>query len=325
MLAEPFVPKTKFEDESASSFISRRLGHEVFDYAADPFISGIYAGDPSKLSMRYAFPAMWNAEQEYGSLILGMIKARKRHAGERIKPHVVSFPDGLSELTNAIRTYLDDRLKLHNGAISVTKTQTGFSVETSLGTLEALNIIFALPALDVSGMMSSMSPDLSKTLLTIAYPPVCVVYLGYREDQFATKPEGFGGLIPSKENRNILGIIFSSSNFPNRAPEGHLLLTVLIGGARQPEIIGWDNDRIIETAEREVNDLLKPKGAPVFRHVRLWPRAIPQYNVGYGAVLATLDRAEHENPGLHFIGNYRGGIAMGACIRNATELANKLV
>ncbi len=173
--------------------------------------------------------------------------------------------------------------------------------------------------------MNYIAPELSKSLIDIDYPPVAIAYLGYQKNQFATAPKGFGGLIPSNGNKNILGVIFSSSIFPNRAPKDHLLLTVLMGGTRKPEILEWSNEKVIETATAEINDLLEPRGAPVFQHVRLWKRAIPQYNLGYGIVLDAIQQAEQHNPGLHFIGNYRGGISVGACIKNATELTKKLV
>jgi oxygen-dependent protoporphyrinogen oxidase len=321
---EPFIPKAKLDDESAASFVARRLGKEVFDYTADPFITGIYAGDPHKLSMRYAFPKMWEAEQEHGSLVRGIIKGRKGHPKD-IKPRVVSFAEGLSELTSAITFRLGDRILFNTGALSIEQTRNGYAITSSSGMFEASNIILSLPAYATASMMESFAPDLSRMLAAVDYPPVAVVYLGYRMDQFAIAPEGFGGLIPSKEHRNILGVIFSSSNFPNRAPKGHLLLTVLIGGARHPEITEWPEEKILEIATSEINDLLEPNGSPAFRHLRLWKRAIPQYNLGYGAVLDKIEQAERNNPGLHFIGNYRGGISVGACIRNATELANRLV
>jgi oxygen-dependent protoporphyrinogen oxidase len=320
-----FIPKTALKDESAASFITRRLGKEVFDYAADPFITGIYAGDPQKLCMRHAFPSMWNAEQKYGSLIRGMMKGRKGQSKDGIKSRIISFPDGLSELTNAIESNHAERIQLHDGALQIEETPNGFRVASSSGKMDASEIIVALPAYNAASMIYPLAPDLSRELLRIDYPPVAVVYLGYREDQFSIKPEGFGGLIPSKENRNILGIIFSSSNFPDRAPEGHLLLTVIMGGARNAEIIEQPVEKILSTAITEVNDLLKPSGAPTFQHVRVWKQAIPQYNMGYGAVFEEIDRTEQQNPGLHFIGNYRGGISMGVCIKNATELAKKLV
>jgi protoporphyrinogen/coproporphyrinogen III oxidase len=325
ILAEPFILKTKLDDESAASFISRRLGKEIFDYAADPFISGIYAGDPHKLSMRYAFPSMWRAEQDHGSLIKGMMKGRRKSIEKKVRTRVISFPGGLSELIIALRTSLSQRLHMHDGALKIDRSQKGFVVISATGTFESKKIIFAMPAYDLAAMLQSITPDLSKILSKVNYPPVAVVYLGYNNDQFAQIPEGFGGLIPSKENRKILGVIFSSSNFPNRAPDGHSLLTILMGGARNPEIAEWPDKIIIETAVSELSDLLKPNGAPRFHHLRLWKRAIPQYNVGYGAVLGAIEQAEQNNPGLHFIGNYRGGISVGACIQNATELGNRLV
>jgi oxygen-dependent protoporphyrinogen oxidase len=322
---EPFIPRTKSEDESVASFVSRRLGQEVFDHAADPFISGIYAGDPHKLSMRHAFGLMWQAEQEHGSLIKGMMKNRSKALKKSFRPKVISFPEGLSELTSVLRTSLGERLRLHEGALHVKRTQNGFVVSTSTSLFEAKTIIFALPAYDVALMLESIAPDLSKTLSNIYYPPVAVVYLGFRKEQFSQVPEGFGGLIPSKEYRKILGIIFSSSNFSNRAPDGNLLLTIIMGGACQPDIATRTNEEILKVAIAEVMDLLKPNGEPTFQHVKLWNRAIPQYNVGFGAVLSAIDATELNNSGLHFIGNYRGGISMGACIKNATELAKILV
>ena len=322
---ELFVAKTIAKDESAASFVTRRLGQEVFDYAADPFITGIYAGNPHKLSMRNAFASMWSAEQDHSSLIRGMLKNRSKAAKKNFRPRVISFPEGLSELTSGLRNQLSQQLRLHDGALQFERTENGFAVTSSSGVFEGKTIIFALPAYDVAPMLLLSAPDLSKMLSNVNYPPVAVVYLGYRNDQFAQIPEGFGGLIPSKENRKILGIIFSSSNFPNRAPDGHVLLTIIMGGACKPELSSWPNQNILDVATAEVHELMKPNGAPAFQNVRLWNRAIPQYNVGYDAVLNSIDRAESDIPGIHFIGNYRGGISMGACIRNATELAKKLV
>ncbi len=325
ILGDLFVPKTKLEDEPTASFVRRRLGKEILDYGADPFITGIYAGDPEKLSMRYAFGSMWRAEQQDGSLIRGLAKGRPKSGAARVRPRVVSFPEGLSELTNALKIALGQKLKLHSGAVSIEKAPNGYRVTSSAGALESPVLILTLPAYHVAPMIAPLSGELSNSLLNISYPPVAVVFFGYRIDQFKTVPEGFGGLIPSKENRKILGIIFSSSNFPKRAPEEHALFTILMGGAKHPEIIDWDERRIFETALGEASNLLKPSGEPVFQHLKVWRHAIPQYNVGYGDILSSIKHAEAVNPGLHFIGNYRGGISMGSCIRNATELARKLV
>jgi len=325
LLLDPFLPKTSLQDESASSFVRRRLGHEILDYGADPFITGIYAGDPDRLSMKHAFASMWQAEQKYGSLLNGLLRKRRERPTVINKTRIVSFGNGLSELTDSIKSALAHRIHLHTGAVGIERSQNGYRVTSSTGSMESPKIIFTLPAYRVAPMIELFSSELSKTLLEVIYPPVAVVFLGYAENQFAKIPEGFGGLIPSREKRNILGILFSSSNFSNRAPAGHVLLTILLGGARNSRIVDWDENRILGTATNEVRDLLNPLGEPMFQRMTLWERAIPQYNVGYDAILNGIDRAEAENPGLHFLGNYRGGISMGACIKNATELANRLV
>jgi oxygen-dependent protoporphyrinogen oxidase len=324
ILCEPFSSKTKAEDESVASFITRRLGKGVFDYAADPFITGIYAGDPEKLSMRHAFPAMWRAEQEYGSLIKGAIKSTKRPANEnRPKSKIVSFPNGLSELIDVLKKSLGDSLLLEKGTKVTARTEGDYSVISQLGENNVSNVVLALPAYGVPNVIESS--EIIQALAGIDYPPVTVAYLGYREDQFPTVPEGFGGLIPSSENRKILGVIFSSSNFPDRAPAGHVLLTVLMGGARNRHIAEMQEEEIVDMAISEIHDLFQTKGKPVFRGAKRWKHAIPQYNVGYSSVLEVIERTEQTMPGLHFLGNYRSGISVGACIRNATELARRLV
>ncbi len=275
--------------------------------------------------MRHGFPSMWHAEQEQGSLMKGMIRNRSKTAKKNFRPRVISFPEGLSELTTALRNALGQHIRLHEDALNIERTQNGFSITSASDVFRCERIIFALPAYDAAPMLQAIAPNLSNSLRNIIYPPVAVVYLGYSDNQFSRIPEGFGGLIPSKENRKILGIIFSSSNFPNRAPADHLLLTIIMGGATQQDIVSKSDTEILDVATAEVNGLLNPRGAPAFQHVLFWKRAIPQYNVGYGAVLDAINLAEAENPGMHFIGNYRNGISMGASIKNATELAKKLV
>ena len=324
ILAEPFIAKTNVSDESATSFVTRRLGSEVFNYAADPFITGIYAGDPAKLSMRHSFSSMWDAEQQHGSLIKGMLK-KKKSSAPKMKARIISFPNGLSELIDALRNELGDAIRLHDGAIHIEKINDHYGVSSSAGYFRSPQLILALPSYNVSKMIASIAPAMSTTLEAIDYPPVAVVYLGYRIDQFVTPPEGFGGLIPSSEKRKILGVIFSSSNFACRAPEDHLLLTVLMGGARNREVSEWSEEKILATGIAEAHSLFRPNGAPVFQHTKVWKHAIPQYNVGYSSVLDEIAKTEVANPGLHFLGNYRGGVSMGSCIRNATELAKRLV
>jgi oxygen-dependent protoporphyrinogen oxidase len=326
ILREPFVRASHEEDESVGSFVARRFGRELLEYAADPFISGIYAGDPSRLSVRHAFPALWDFEQTSGSVVRGAIgKSRQRKTEPRIKSRIVSFPNGLGEMTEALRRGCKDRIHLLDGATEIRREENGYVIRTSKGERRAKQLVFATPAYTAASLLSPLASGTTQVLERVEYAPVAVAYLGYRRDQFRTPIEGFGALIPSSEHRKILGVIFSSSNFPDRAPEGEILLTVLMGGARNTSVKSWPEQQIIRTAVEEVTDLFEPAGGPVFTHARLWPRAIPQYNVGYSEILSAISAIESELPNVHLIGNYRGGISMGACIRSATELAKRLV
>jgi oxygen-dependent protoporphyrinogen oxidase len=161
-------------------------------------------------------------------------------------------------------------------------------------------------------------------LQEISYPPVTVAALGFRRDEVEHPLDGFGMLVPAAEQRRILGTIFSSSLFPGRAPEGHVLLTNFVGGARQPRLAETGDDALVDDVCSDLRDLLGLSGEPVFAKIIRWPRAIPQYNTGYGKILSAMERLEAAWPGLHLAGNYRGGIAAGQCIQNGLRLAEKI-
>ena len=161
-------------------------------------------------------------------------------------------------------------------------------------------------------------------LQRVEYPPVSVVALGFSRDSVRHPLDGFGMLVPAVEDRHILGTIFSSSLFPDRAPAGRVLLTTFVGGARQPELASLPDDEIERLVRNDLAALLGVEGTPVFRRVIRWPRAIPQYNLGYGEIVSALEKLEAAHPGLHFVGNYRGGIAAGQCIRNGLRLAEEI-
>jgi oxygen-dependent protoporphyrinogen oxidase len=324
ILIEPFIKKGIVEDESIESFITRRLGSEVFHYAADPFVTGIYAGDTSLLSMRHTFPSMWRAERTHGSLIRGMMRSKKGHARKR-KTEIISFPNGLSELTGALRAKLGVRVRTSDAAIRIESSEAGFKIVTPTESIDANHVICASPAYQTADQAEMLSSSFANSLRKIDYPPIGVVYLGFRVDQFANPIEGFGGLIPSIEQRKILGVIYSSSNFPGRAPADHILLTVLVGGAKHREVEEWSEDNAVAVAVSELQSLLPHSGKPSFAKARIWKRAIPQYTLGYQATLDAIASFESQHPGLHILGNYRGGIAMSSCIRTATELARRLV
>jgi oxygen-dependent protoporphyrinogen oxidase len=325
ILAEPFIARGNADDESLAGLVRRRLGGEILTYAIEPFVAGIYAGDPEKLSARHAFPKLWSLEREHGSFVRGAL--RMRRAGPR--PKMMSFRDGMGALPARLAAMLGGDLRARARVESIAETAAGWSVAWSENgqnkRAEAATLVCAIPAFAVPQL--PWSPALRGRLgflERIEYPPVSIVALGFRRADIGHPLDGFGMLVPSAEKRQILGTIFSSSLFPGRAPEGQVLLTNFVGGARQPGLAALPDDELVRLVCEDLRALLGVKGEPVFRRIIRWPRAIPQYNRGYGEVLSALEKLEAAHPGLHFVGNYRGGIAAGQCIRNGLRLAEEM-
>ena len=324
-LGEPFVSRGTQEDESLGCFVRRRLGGEILAQAIEPFVAGIYAGDPDKLSARHAFPKLWSLEREHGSLAAGALCGRRTGPPQKM----ISFLQGMGELPSRLAGALGDDLHCRARVESIAQTGTGWSVAWRNGEqakrADARTLVCAVPAFAVPELpWSDRFRDKLGVFERIEYPPVSVVALGFRRRDVAHPLDGFGMLVPAAEKRRILGTIFSSSLFPDRAPEGCVLLTTFVGGARQPDLASLPDDKLERLVREDLRALLGVTGEPLLRRVIRWPQAIPQYNLGYGEILAGVEKLEAAHPGLHFVGNYRGGIAAGQCIRNGLRLAEQI-
>jgi len=325
VLAEPFVPRAGADEESLAGLVRRRLGEEVLSRAMEPFVAGIYAGDPEKLSAQHAFPKLWNLEREHGSFLRGAMRLRRTGPA----PKMVSFRGGMGVLPARLATLLGDDFRCGARVESIARGNTGWSVAWSeqgrSKRADCAALVCAVPAFAVPQLPWSEAVREGLGFLErIGYPPVSVVALGFRREAVRHPLDGFGMLVPAVEKRRILGTIFSSGLFPGRAPEGHVLLTTFVGGARQPSFAALAEDDLERLVCDELDALLGVRGEPVFRRIVRWPRAIPQYNLGYGGILSALEKLEAAHPGLHFVGNYRGGIAAGQCIRNGLRLAEEI-
>ncbi len=333
LLKEPFVPAPAPDrDESVADFVSRRMGREFLDYGIAALVSGIFAGDPERLSLRYAFPKVWNLEARYGSLIGGAVKLmreRKREGTTAYKSRVVSFRDGLQTLTDTLAGELGEDLVLGAECHGIRPVDGGWKV--AHGSPEGDREVTAsrlVPAVPLAALTALPWPDeIARRLADIPIPPhpaVTTLSLGYRKSQVSHPMDGFGLLAPLVEGRRILGAIFSSTLFPGRAPRNHVLFMVFMGGATRPELAREDPAEAVEIATRELSDMFGIRGEPVFFHHTHWPRAIPQYNVGHGDFLAGLEALENRWEGLHIAGNFRGGPGCSDCIASALALAQKL-
>lgn len=330
---EPFVRRAHPEaEETVAQFVRRRLGREFLDYAINPFVAGVYAGDPARLSVRAAFPRLFELEQKYGGLIRGQIlgaRERKRNPekSKQAAP-MLSFREGMQTLTDAIAARLK-RVAVSTRATGLARLDGGgweVTADSPTGgkTYRARQAVLAVPAFTAAHLLKPLAPEAAKALETIIYPPVAAVVSAYSRAQVTHPLNGFGFLIPEKEHRKILGTIFSSTLFANRAPGETALLTTFVGGMRQPELAGQDEHDIASMVAQELDALLGVTGQPRWTRVARWDRAIPQYTIGHLGRMATLEAAETALPGLYFCANYRNGISVADCIKSAHAMAERV-
>jgi protoporphyrinogen/coproporphyrinogen III oxidase len=334
VLREPFVPPRRDgKEESVAEFVQRRLGQEFLDHAIDALVAGVYAGDPYKLSVPKAFPKLAQLEAHYGSLIKGQIfgaRERKRR-GEVAKDRApkFSFDAGLQVLPDTLREQLGGAVRLNTTVTRFTQTAEGWTLDLRTRDqqtrAEHSAVIYAGTAYRLADMEAQASVPLNlHTFAEIRYPPVASVVLGFRREDVVHPCEGFGMLIPKVEGFKILGTIFSSSLFPNRAPAGHLTLTSYVGGERNPELASLPPEELFALTCKDLRVLLGLKGKPTFQHSVFYPRAIPQYNVGYGRFRELMSDIEQKAPGLFFAGHYRDGISLSDTIVSGCNVADRI-
>jgi oxygen-dependent protoporphyrinogen oxidase len=318
LLREPWIGRPpEGVEESIAQFIRRRLGTSFLDYAVGPFVSGVYAGDPERLSMRWAVPKIHALEAEHGSLIRGAFASRK---GPRPGRAMISFREGLEALPRRLAREIGD-VRTGVAARRVLRIGNGFHVETSAGPVEAAQVVLAVPADAAARLLEEATSGASLALAEVPYAAVAVVSLGMRREDIGHPLDGFGFLAPRKEGMRTLGCLFPSEIFPGRAPEGHVALAAFGGGRIDPAFAELDDDQIVKTVLDDLRGPLSLRGEPAFRLVRRWPRAIPQYELGHGRFVERAREIEWSLPGLRISGNFLQGISVPDCIRNAAALA----
>ncbi|PYU10511.1 MAG: hypothetical protein DMG37_20080, partial [Acidobacteria bacterium] len=263
-------------DESVAAFVRRKFSDQLLERLAGPFVSGVYAGDPEKLSIRSTFPQLHEAEKAAGSVVRGMMRLAKNKKGPRERATLNTFRGGNETLVQTLASRLGSKVLTKTAAVNIFR-QTAF---------EAL-------------------------LTTVEYAAVAVVSLGYAKRDVGHSLDGFGFLVPRTSGLRILGSVWNSSLFPGRAPEGHALLTTFIGGATDPSATKLSSEELSNIVHGEIARLLAIKKTPVFCNVTIWPRALPQYNLGHSERLALIHKSLARFPGLFLTGNYLRGPAIG--------------
>lgn len=335
LLGDLFMrPRQRSVDVSLADFVADHFGTELVDYGLRAFVAGVYAGDANQLSARLSFPSLWEAECKHGSIIRGMLaaaKAKKARSEARGPTPLISFTDGLEVLPCALAARLPQGSVALQAPVTALVPSPGPAKNWTLRWTgpdqtthceDFAKVILALPAAALASLTIGETgtyplADLSE----IAYPPVSALFLGYPREQVAHMLDGFGMLIPPAEKRDVLGVLFNSTLFPGRAPADHVAITVMTGGALRPEMAHLDDQALLARVSAELVSLLGVRGAPVFMRRTLWPKAIPQYNLGYERFLAQIAGVETAYPGLLIGGHVRDGIAVPQCLAAGEKLA----
>jgi oxygen-dependent protoporphyrinogen oxidase len=316
------------QDESVAAFVRRKFSAELLDRLVGPFVSGVYAGDPERLSLRSSFPAWYDAEKRKGSVIRGMLA--KSGNEPRQRPTMLSFRDGMQTLPRALSARLGDALRLNTCATRVQSDSAGprfqITVETpgQHETILADNLVLATPSDAGGNLLRELNPTFGSLLDAIEYAPVAVVSLGYPRPQVPHALGGFGFLVPRSAGKRVLGTVWNSSLFPGRAPDGHVLMTSFVGGATDPQAVTLSSEGLSSLVHSELAPLLAIRQAPTFSNVTIHPRALPQYNLGHADRLSAIETQRAYFPNLWLAGNYLRGPAMGACVEQSLDLANQM-
>jgi oxygen-dependent protoporphyrinogen oxidase len=324
-------------DESLGAFGRRHLGTTATSVLLDAVQTGIYAGNMETLSVGATFPQLTKLEREHRSLILGAIRSqgaqRKALAAgtggseKKLRGALSTFEGGMQTLVEGLARTLGPAV--HTGAKleGLQASQGGWRLSVRehgrQAELMASKVVLATPAYVTAGLLRPLDEPLSALVEGIAYAPIAVVHLGYAPGS-TPAPDGFGFLVPGLEKRRLLGAIHASTVFPFRAEGGKVLYTCMIGGARQPELVGLDEEALVAVAREELKELAGVTASPIFTEVFRWTRGIPQYNVGHLERVAAIDAALARLPGLHLAGNAYKGVGINDCIRNALALGDTL-
>lgn len=332
---EAFQPRSKAEDESIASFARRRLGREAAHKLVGSMVSGVHAGDPEQLSMPAAFPRMVQMEQEYGSLTRALIaKMRKarREGGELgggpAGPggHLTSFEGGMKDLVRAYSECLGDRVRYQTPVASVRRYGESWELRLEEGGAEIFDrLVVATEPWQAATLVNDLDPSLASDLSGIKPASITVVALGYHESDLTQPNEGFGFLAPRGEGLRILGCIWSSSIFPNRAPEGRVLLRVMIGGATDPAATDTADDELTEIVLRDLERSMHLKVQPDMLKVIRWRRGIPQYTLGHLERLRRVDARLESHAGLFLHGNGYRGISLNDCVKWSQSVADRVL
>jgi len=329
MALEPFIKKGGDENESAASFIRRRLGNEFLEKAMDPFIAGPLASDPELANAFSVLPRLTALEQRYGSLMLGMMAHKLSGRRTAIPTESFSFDNGMSTLTDKLANSSNITVRNQCEAIELIRTNQGWRIHGRTGVadhvLHAKQIIISTPADTAANLIHNIDTELSSLLSTIEYVPVSVVHTGFDRNAISHPLEGNGFLTPNNGKLDVNGCLWMSNLLPDCVPDGKVLMSNYLGGARKPEAASWDKERCIDKIMQDLKPLLGIRHEPEMVYIHRHKQGLPMYNGAYKTHINKIKKRLDDLPGLHLSANYIGGISIRDRIACAYKLAGQIV
>jgi oxygen-dependent protoporphyrinogen oxidase len=346
ILLEPFTKKPKEGiDETIADFVKRHIGEESLRKLVGPMVSGVFAGDPYRLSLKSSFPIMAELEKEGdGSLVKAMFRRMKKSKEDKKEGKAVkkggptgpggiltSFKEGIEYLIHILGERLGGKVATSTEVQSIEKNPQKdhpyiiyFKDKNGEGKIDADVVVLATPSYVTAKMIEILEPNIADMLNEIPSPPIVVICLGYNRSLISHPLDGFGFLIPHEERMNILGCLWDSSMYEGRAPEGYVLLRAMVGGARRPEMASLKDDELIKLVRKDLEVILEIDVAPEFIRIYRHEKAIPQYIVGHSERMRTVEEALKKHPGLFLTGNSYYGIGINDCVREAFKTAENV-
>ena len=335
MAAEILLPRSKnYQDETLGSFVRRRFGAEALERVAQPLVGGIYASDPDQLSLTATMPRFKEMERSKGSIIRAMRSEQKRRtrgesgSGARWS-FFVTLAGGMQELVDAIKERMPkNAIRLNSSVTELSRDVQKKSWSLAVGHHEAITadaVIIAAPAFAAAQILTPVASGAAAELLSIPYASTATVSLAYRRQHFPRTPDSFGFVVPVVEQRKIMACTFSSLKYPGRAPEDHILLRAFVGGALQPELFTDDDAAMTKNVRAELASLLGVVAEPVFARVWRHPKSMPQYHIGHGDRVESIETMLRRFPSLALAGSGYHGVGISDCVRTGEEAAEKLV
>ncbi len=323
--SEYFCGKGFDKEESVYDFIRRHFGRDVADTFAEPTVVGITSGNAKELSIDALFPRFRKLEQEHGSLIKALIALQKNSKGQGSR--LTSFKaGGMQKLTDALESSLSANLRKGVKVVRLTKLEEGYALVLNDGeTIQADSVILATPAFVSAKLLEPLAPEASKLLASIPYADVTVFGLGYNRIDVPHDLKGFGFLTARSENVRALGVLWSSAIFPDQAPENHVMMRVICGGAVDPGFVKMSNEEMLESVQRDLCVTMGITAKPVFTEHILWKQGIPQYQLGHLQKMQQITETLKQLEGIYLTGNAYYGVGVNDCVREAKKVGSAVV